>query len=464
MKKSLMKLFTLFLCVMACLSAVIVVYAETAPQTFKASSYEDPTTPVEFPVTYVGKKRTDGKFVYCVYYAKNSPNEKITYTKGSLVTDNGMNYILKQSYGATTEDDHFIYQAALWSYMVDKGIMEGPHYTLTVFNSQLKNDNSAAATKIKNLIANAKKASANDTTAPTISVSSGSNTFSLDSTGKYYVSNAITVTSSTGSYDVKLTSAPTGSTVEKSGNTFTIKVPVSAVTKLKTTVSYTVSNSKDIYTAYYYNPSDSSYQIMADVFKDTKTASANGSLVIQKSVSVSFLKVDAETGKAISGAELQLTDSNDTVINSWTSSESAEVVTGLGEGTYTLTETKAPDGYKMVDASVEFSIDSEGKIKDSAGKEITQVVITNEKKTGGVSISKQDITNKKELPGATLVVKDYDGNVIEKWVSTTEPHIIEKLTPGIYTLTEIVAPDGYVLSTETITFTVKDDGSHRLLI
>ena len=78
---------------------------------------------------------------------------------------------------------------------------------------------------------------------------------------------------------------------------------------------------------------------------------------------------------------------------------------------------------------------------------------------GGVSISKQDITNKEELPGAHLVVKDYEGNIIDEWVSTNEPHLIEKLPAGIYTLTETIQPEGYILSTETITFTVKDDGS-----
>ena len=85
--------------------------------------------------------------------------------------------------------------------------------------------------------------------------------------------------------------------------------------------------------------------------------------------------------------------------------------------------------------------------------------VVKEIENGGASISKQDITNKKELPGATLVVKDYDGNVIEQWVSTNEPHIIKDLKPGIYTLTETIAPEGYILSSETITFTVKEDGS-----
>ena len=78
---------------------------------------------------------------------------------------------------------------------------------------------------------------------------------------------------------------------------------------------------------------------------------------------------------------------------------------------------------------------------------------------GGASISKKDATTGSELPGATLVVKDYDGKVIDTWVSTDKPHLIENLKAGIYTLTETIAPNGYILSTETVTFTIKDDGS-----
>lgn len=76
-----------------------------------------------------------------------------------------------------------------------------------------------------------------------------------------------------------------------------------------------------------------------------------------------------------------------------------------------------------------------------------------------VIISKEDITNKgKELPGASLVVKNKDGKEIDKWVSTNEPHVIENLEPGKYTLTETIAPEGYELSKETIEFEYGEDG------
>ena len=76
-----------------------------------------------------------------------------------------------------------------------------------------------------------------------------------------------------------------------------------------------------------------------------------------------------------------------------------------------------------------------------------------------VEISKVDVTTGEELAGAHLVVKDASGKVVDEWTSTNEVHVIKNLTPGKYTLTETIAPDGYVLSNETITFTVKSDGT-----
>lgn len=78
--------------------------------------------------------------------------------------------------------------------------------------------------------------------------------------------------------------------------------------------------------------------------------------------------------------------------------------------------------------------------------------------TNKVSISKQDATNGKELPGATLILKDENGNEKLRWISTNEPKIIENLAAGKYYLTELIAPDGYVKSSETVTFTINPQG------
>jgi uncharacterized surface anchored protein len=51
-----------------------------------------------------------------------------------------------------------------------------------------------------------------------------------------------------------------------------------------------------------------------------------------------------------------------------------------------------------------------------------------EDKPTHVVISKQEITGSKELPGCTLQVIDKNGNVVDEWVSTDQPHeIVPKL-------------------------------------
>lgn len=107
-------------------------------------------------------------------------------------------------------------------------------------------------------------------------------------------------------------------------------------------------------------------------------------------------------------------------------------------------DVSAPNGYSTAE-TINFTI------KDT--DEIQKVEMQD--KPIKVEISKTDITNGKELPGATLVVKDKQGNIIEQWVSTDKPHLINKLPVGDYTLTEITAPSGYKVA-ETINFTVKD--------
>lgn len=172
-----------------------------------------------------------------------------------------------------------------------------------------------------------------------------------------------------------------------------------------------------------------------------------------------IVKIDAKTNENLAGASLEIKDKDGKVVDSWVTDKNAHYVE-LVEGSYTLSETKAPNGYILSNETIKFTVSSDGKLLDAAGKELNTVIMKNTPNTTTkVSISKQDVTTSKELPGAKLVVKDKNGNVIDEWTSGDTPHIITNLTPGTYTLNEVVAPNGYVLSNETITFTVKDDGT-----
>ena len=127
--------------------------------------------------------------------------------------------------------------------------------------------------------------------------------------------------------------------------------------------------------------------------------------------------------------------------------ETTHMIRGTAEDQeYVITELKSPDGYATA-KPVTFKTDKDKNLTVEMIDEITRV-----------EVSKQDITTNKELPGATLVVKDKDGNVLDEWVSTSEPHIIKNLTVGkTYTLSETIAPDGYKIA-QSIDFKIKDTG------
>ncbi|MCR4655051.1 MAG: Cna B-type domain-containing protein, partial [Lachnospiraceae bacterium] len=73
-----------------------------------------------------------------------------------------------------------------------------------------------------------------------------------------------------------------------------------------------------------------------------------------------------------------------------------------------------------------------------------------------IKISKIDSLTKRELPGAILELR-LGRALIERWVTTEEPHYIEGLVPGVeYTLSEVSAPAGYWLA-EPQTITVTDE-------
>ena len=171
--------------------------------------------------------------------------------------------------------------------------------------------------------------------------------------------------------------------------------------------------------------------------------------------SLKVYKVD-ENDNYVKGAKLALykedctnkTCTESKLYKTWTSGSSAMVFTDIPMGTYTLVEVEAPNGYKVA---------AKKKVVVNSTSKTFKITMVDEKiKTTKVKISKTDVTGSKEIPGATLVVKDASGSVVEKWVSTNEAHYVT-VDPGVYTLTETIAPKGYKLSTTTITFKVDED-------
>ena len=167
---------------------------------------------------------------------------------------------------------------------------------------------------------------------------------------------------------------------------------------------------------------------------------------------VQISKKDLTTNEELPGAELTLTDEKGNEIDRWVSTDAPHYMERLPAGKYTLTEVTAPDGYAIAER-VEFEVLPTGEVQTF---EMFDDTIK-------VKISKVDITTNEELPGAELVIKDKDGTEIDRWISTNEPHYVEKMPAGDYTLTEITAPNGYKVA-ESIDFTVLPTGEMQTVV
>ena len=450
MKKYLQKAFKIVMLFIILFTSGIV-YAESAPATLKMTNYTLQSTPTYFPTTFHVKKTTNGKYAYCAHYAKASPITSVTYSKGHVITDNGMNYILNEAMNAGNDNSFFVYQTALWSYMVETGLMPTPYYDITVFNTKLKTDNTAAGNRIKTLINNAKNAGKHDTSTPTIKIDTSNVKFVHNASDDMYVLSPITITSSTGAYTVTINEAPAGTTVRANGDQIQFLVPGKNLTSLSSKLTFTINNSKTVNTSYYYEPNNNTYQKMALTFKETKKGSSTKTITLMKNKSITIDKVD-ENGKSLSGSTLKVLDSNGVVIATWTTNGQKQTISKLKQGTYTISEVSAPTGYILNTQKITFEVKADGTIVDSNNNEISSIEIKNTKTS--VQISKKDLTTKEELSGAILAIKNESGQEVISWTTTNKPHVIKGLAVGNYTLIEKNAPAGYSLNTQIAEFRI----------
>ena len=102
---------------------------------------------------------------------------------------------------------------------------------------------------------------------------------------------------------------------------------------------------------------------------------------------------------------------------------------------YVITELKSPNGYATAEP-VTFKTNKEQNLTVAMTDEITQF-----------EFYKKDITSQEELEGATLQIKDKNGNIVDEWVSGKTPHKITGLTVGqTYTMIEVIAPVNYKIA------------------
>ena len=136
--------------------------------------------------------------------------------------------------------------------------------------------------------------------------------------------------------------------------------------------------------------SDESYPIT--VCEDGETITVR---TVNKPITVEISKVDVY-GEELKGAEMQLIDENEEVVEKWTSDGTNHIVTELPAGAYILKEIAAPDGY-VIATDIRFTVDVYGKVivenvEATAVSENGNPLVVMIDDTTKVQISKQDIT------------------------------------------------------------------------
>ncbi|MBC2183535.1 collagen binding domain-containing protein [Listeria sp. FSL L7-0233] len=164
---------------------------------------------------------------------------------------------------------------------------------------------------------------------------------------------------------------------------------------------------------------------------------------VAKTGSVVLTKLDSKSRSNLAGAEFELQTKlgvslKDKVV---TEANGQLQIDNLAPGDYQLVETKAPVGYELDAAPVEFTIEFNQQ-------EAVQVTKTNTMSTGSVVLTKTDSQTKETLAGAVFKLVDEDNNVTEN-LTTDDAGKLEltDLAPGNYQLIETKAPTGYELDT-----------------
>ena len=433
----------------------------TAPTSFTASSEKILTGYID-NIHYGKLTSSLGGYVYC-----RDMNLGIPY--GVTMTLEGeapaaIAYILSNGYPRTSitgdsDKDYYITQAALWWYM---DLHMGGHNLPDSFKTT-GSDPYNLRQYIINLVNGAEQVTSYAT--PAIKLVNNDSTLNLSSDKKYYESNTISVKTlyTTGNYTVSLENAPSGTTVVNAGTgaeqtsfapseSFKVRIPVDNVDIGSLNIKIRVTTTGSINKAYMYKSSDPSKQSVfgSVLYPDTSTVTDETNLTLETS-KVTITKIDADTEQPLAGATFELKDSSGKIVATWTSTTSSHVIKNLPNGTYTLQETKAPDGYILNDKVVEFTI-------TDTNRNIS-IRFRNRELERNATIIKIDSITKQPVAGATLVVKDSEGKVIEEFVTATEPHKLTDLEDGTYTVEETKAPAGYEKTDEIYEFTVDKD--HR---
>lgn len=448
--------------------------AETLPDSVVSDAHKNPTLvgglrEVEyiknFPV--IVKTADNGKYnIYCMNlsatYAAN-----IRFNKTGEV-DEGYLYILKHRPQTSNKDkDFYITQMAVWYY---EDYLSGKDFNLVrevkeYIVSNLETDE--VARYIYNLYRGAKTYKQ---ATGRLAISDEAVSFTIED--GYYVSSTIKVTQKNlqGNVKYSLTNVPAGSLVVKSGEDgVKVKIPADKIPEGKQlTFALNVEGSYNKLAGYYYFHSDKYQKVLfQDMEEKSISVKDSKSMTVKHAkdtYDINISKTDVTQSNEVPGATLVVKDEAGKQIDSWVSTDKTHKIT-LKSGTYTLTETIAPKGYRLSKTTIHFMVDDIGGlfVRNENGNyvNVDRVVMINEL-VDVVTVAKRNSKTNEFVRDAILVIKDEKGNVVKEFTTTDTVYQLS-LNAGKYTLSEVKAPVGYILSNEIVKFELLSDGTLRVM-
>ncbi|MGE6944217.1 MSCRAMM family protein [Bacillus cereus] len=150
-----------------------------------------------------------------------------------------------------------------------------------------------------------------------------------------------------------------------------------------------------------------------------------------------IVKVDAsDETKLLLGAEFEVYRDGKQIDTLRTDKTGKVISKKLEPGKYTLKETKAPEGYKLLKEEIEVTVEE---------NKVAPVIVKNVKALGSLQVVKKDAESKNVLEGAGFRLKNENGQIVGEAKTTNKDGVVtfENLVPGKYTLEETKAPEGY---------------------
>lgn len=169
------------------------------------------------------------------------------------------------------------------------------------------------------------------------------------------------------------------------------------------------------------------------------TTDGNVDLVVDNTVQKKFkvIKVDSQTKQPLAGVQFKIWR-DATLLGDYTTDENGKItIEKAPAGTYKVQEVATLKEYILNDKPYE--------IEHTTDKD-TSVTVENTKKPG-LLIKKVDAQTSKPLAGASFKITRGDGSVVrENVVSDVDGVVhIPELDTGVYIITEVKAPSGYVI-------------------